>query len=76
MSPIEFARAMRLRGWRYRRRKKGEALFGYGFPGGGGITRVFDITHLAACNFRPRDLAEFITGEARLAGRAMGKAPA
>jgi len=67
MKAVRLARHMRAMGWRYGRRRKGEALFGIRFPNGKGVTRVVQLIMLPDLQMSPQQLAAFLTLDAALA---------
>ena len=66
MDPVLFAREMRKRGWRYRRRQRGEALFGIRFGRGPGVTQAISLAELVHLKIGERQLAEHLTDDAAL----------
>jgi len=58
---IEFRRAMCCRGWAYRRRRKGEMVFGTRFPNGKGVTRVISTAMAGLISFPPQEFAKLLS---------------
>lgn len=65
-SPVKFARAMRARGFRYHRPRRGLMRFGGRFNGGFGILQSYPTAAIALCTLDETGLADLALQQAQL----------